>query len=56
MGNILTESDFIWQDASESWAISVDFISIIVLPIVGNAAEHAGAIVFAFKNKLVINA
>ncbi|OVA02686.1 Sodium/calcium exchanger membrane region [Macleaya cordata] len=42
------------EDASESWRISVSFISIIVLPIVGNAAEHAGAIIFAFKNKLDI--
>lgn len=41
------------QDASESWGLSVSFISIILLPIVGNAAEHAGAIIFAFKNKLV---
>jgi Ca2+/H+ antiporter len=24
-----------------------------LLPIVGNAAEHAGSIIFAFKNKLV---
>lgn len=31
----------------------MSFISIIVLPIVGNAAEHAGAVIFAFKNKLV---
>ncbi|GMI81056.1 cation exchanger 3 [Hibiscus trionum] len=43
------------EDASESWGISVSFISIILLPIVGNAAEHAGAIVFAFKNKLDIS-
>jgi len=41
------------QDASNSWGISVSFLSIILLPIVGNAAEHAGAIIFAFKNKLV---
>ena len=33
--------------------LSVSFISIILLPIVGNAAEHAGAILFALKNKLV---
>jgi hypothetical protein len=33
--------------------LSVSFISIILLPIVGNAAEHAGAIIFALKNKLV---
>lgn len=42
------------EDASESWGISVSFISIILLPIVGNAAEHAGAVIFAFKNKLDI--
>ncbi|KAJ4978892.1 hypothetical protein NE237_009672 [Protea cynaroides] len=42
------------EDAAESWSISVSFISIILLPIVGNAAEHAGAIIFAFKNKLDI--
>ncbi|XP_052174086.1 vacuolar cation/proton exchanger 3-like [Diospyros lotus] len=43
------------EDASESWGLSVSFISIILLPIVGNAAEHAGAITFAFKNKLDIS-
>ncbi|CAJ2650405.1 unnamed protein product [Trifolium pratense] len=32
---------------------TVSFLSIILLPIVGNAAEHAGAIIFAFKNKLI---
>ncbi|XP_010505433.1 PREDICTED: vacuolar cation/proton exchanger 1 [Camelina sativa] len=43
------------ETASESWNLSVSFISIILLPIVGNAAEHAGAIIFAFKNKLDIS-
>ncbi|KAJ8898911.1 hypothetical protein K2173_008404 [Erythroxylum novogranatense] len=42
------------EEASDSWGLSVSFISIILLPIVGNAAEHAGAIIFAFKNKLDI--
>ncbi|XP_024967076.1 vacuolar cation/proton exchanger 3-like isoform X1 [Cynara cardunculus var. scolymus] len=42
------------EEASTSWGISVSFISIILLPIVGNAAEHAGAVIFAFKNKLDI--
>ncbi|WOK92503.1 vacuolar cation/proton exchanger 1a-like isoform X2 [Canna indica] len=42
------------EDASESWGIPVSFISMILLPIVGNAAEHAGAIIFSFKNKLDI--
>ncbi|XVE62041.1 hypothetical protein DITRI_Ditri06bG0087100 [Diplodiscus trichospermus] len=43
------------EDASDSWGISVSFISVILLPIVGNAAEHAGAIIFAFKDKLDIS-
>ncbi|GFZ01600.1 cation exchanger 3 [Actinidia rufa] len=40
------------EAASDSWGISVSFISVILLPIVGNAAEHAGSIIFALKNKL----
>ncbi|GAB2274464.1 hypothetical protein Dimus_009234 [Dionaea muscipula] len=43
------------EDASSSWGISISFLSIILLPILGNAAEHAGAIIFAFKNKLDIS-
>ncbi|GLT55730.1 hypothetical protein SLA2020_288250 [Shorea laevis] len=43
------------EAASESWGISVSFISIILLPIIGNAAEHAGAITFAYRNKLDIS-
>ncbi|PPS12415.1 hypothetical protein GOBAR_AA08222 [Gossypium barbadense] len=43
------------EDASYSWGISVSFNSMILLPIVGNAAEHAGAIIFAFKDKLDIS-
>lgn len=42
-----------FQGASESWNIPVAFISVILLPIVGNAAEHASAIMFAVKDKLV---
>jgi len=42
------------EPTSKSWGLSVSFISIILLPIVGNAAEHAGAIIFALKNKLDI--
>jgi len=42
------------EPTSKSWGLSVSFISIILLPIVGNAAEHAGAILFALKNKLDI--
>ncbi|XP_056172648.1 vacuolar cation/proton exchanger 3 [Syzygium oleosum] len=43
------------ESASASWGLSVSFLSIILLPIVGNAAEHAGAVIFAFKNKLDIS-
>lgn len=43
------------EAASTSWGISVSFLCIILLPIVGNAAEHAGAIIFAYKNKLDIS-
>ncbi|KAI3682828.1 hypothetical protein L1987_83125 [Smallanthus sonchifolius] len=42
------------EAASTSWGMPLSFISIILLPIVGNASEHAGAIIFAFKNKLDI--
>lgn len=41
------------QGASDSFNIPVAFISVILLPIVGNAAEHASAIMFAMKDKLV---
>ncbi|KAK1357155.1 Vacuolar cation/proton exchanger [Heracleum sosnowskyi] len=43
------------EDASDSWGIPVSFISIILLPIVGNAAEHVGSVIFALKNKLDIS-
>lgn len=33
--------------------VPVAFISVILLPIVGNAAEHVSAIMFAVKDKLV---
>ncbi|XP_062218905.1 vacuolar cation/proton exchanger 1c-like [Phragmites australis] len=42
------------EEASESLGIPVRFVSVILLPSVGNAAEHAGAIIFAFKNKIDI--
>ncbi|KAK4851343.1 hypothetical protein QYF36_014303 [Acer negundo] len=43
------------QGASASWGIPISFISVILLPIVGNAAEHASAIMFAMKDKLDIS-
>ena len=43
------------EAASESWNMPVAFISVILLPIVGNAAEHPNAIMFAMKDKLDIS-
>lgn len=40
------------EGASVALNMPVAFISVILLPIVGNAAEHAGAIIFAMKDKL----
>uniref|UniRef100_A0A3Q7J9Z7 Vacuolar cation/proton exchanger n=1 Tax=Solanum lycopersicum TaxID=4081 RepID=A0A3Q7J9Z7_SOLLC len=42
------------EGASDSMNMPVSFISVILLPIVGNAAEHASAIMFAMKDKLDI--
>ena len=42
------------EGAAESVGIPASFISVILLPIVGNAAEHASAVMFAMKNKLEI--
>ncbi|KAH6785400.1 hypothetical protein C2S51_037855 [Perilla frutescens var. frutescens] len=43
------------EGASVAMNIPVAFISVILLPIVGNAAEHAGAVMFAIKDKLDIS-
>ncbi|KAL5794385.1 hypothetical protein ACOSP7_002979 [Xanthoceras sorbifolium] len=43
------------EGASVALKIPVAFISVILLPIVGNAAEHAGAVLFAMKDKLDIS-
>ncbi|KAF9580240.1 hypothetical protein BGW38_003191, partial [Lunasporangiospora selenospora] len=37
---------------SETWKISPTFIGLILLPIVGNAAEHVTAVSVAMKNKM----
>ena len=34
--------------------IPMPFLVTIVLPIVGNAAEHASALIFAWKNRMEI--
>ncbi|XP_028753052.1 vacuolar cation/proton exchanger 3-like [Neltuma alba] len=43
------------EGASEDLKIPVPFISVILLPTVGNATEHVGAIIFAVKDKLDIS-
>ena len=43
------------QGAADSWNVSDVFIGTIVLPIVGNAAEHASAVIFAMKNRMEIS-
>eukprot|EP00516_Mucochytrium_quahogii_P003694 CAMPEP_0203745924 /NCGR_PEP_ID=MMETSP0098-20131031/1520_1 /ASSEMBLY_ACC=CAM_ASM_000208 /TAXON_ID=96639 /ORGANISM=" , Strain NY0313808BC1" /LENGTH=474 /DNA_ID=CAMNT_0050633849 /DNA_START=447 /DNA_END=1871 /DNA_ORIENTATION=- len=37
-----------------SWGLANEFIGIILIPVVGNAAEHASAVVFAYRNKMDI--
>ncbi|KAG1520270.1 hypothetical protein G6F52_007823 [Rhizopus delemar] len=36
----------------DSWGLNETFVGLIILPIVGNAAEHLSAITFALKNKM----
>ena len=40
------------ESAASAMGLSKVFIAAILLPIVGNASEHAGAVIFAMKGKL----
>ncbi|KAF9142713.1 hypothetical protein BG015_000696 [Linnemannia schmuckeri] len=40
------------EGLSKSWGLTHTFIGLILLPIVGNAAEHATAVTVAMKNKM----
>jgi Ca2+:H+ antiporter len=40
------------EPAVESLGVSKRFVGLILVPIVGNAAEHASAVAFALRNKL----
>ncbi|KAG2499533.1 hypothetical protein HYH03_002479 [Edaphochlamys debaryana] len=42
------------RGASSSLGVPMPFLTTILLPIVGNAAEHASAVVFAYKNRVEI--
>ncbi|KAK4521722.1 uncharacterized protein ATC70_004256 [Mucor velutinosus] len=40
------------EQVVEQWHISETFVGLILLPIVGNAAEHVTAVTVAYKNKM----
>lgn len=40
------------EDVTKIWHISETFVGLILIPIVGNAAEHLTAVTCAFKNKM----
>jgi len=43
------------EGAAEDLGVPILFLSGILVPIVGNAAEHAAAIIFAYRNKMEIS-
>ncbi|MCM3716294.1 calcium/proton exchanger [Alkalihalobacillus oceani] len=43
-----------FEEVAETFGWTELFIGVIIVAIVGNAAEHASAIIFAFKNKMDI--
>ncbi len=40
------------EEVTQQWGMNVSFVGVILLPIVGNAAEHATAVTVAMKNKM----
>ena len=40
------------EPMAESAGLSKTFVGIILVPIIGNAAEHSSAIIMAYKNKM----
>jgi Ca2+:H+ antiporter len=42
-------------EASKQLKVPMPFLTTIVVPIVGNAAEHASALIFAVKNRMEIS-
>jgi len=40
------------EGAAEAWDVSPTFVGFVILPIVGNAAEHSTAILFAWRCKM----
>jgi Ca2+:H+ antiporter len=40
------------EGATKSWGLGEAFVGFVVLPIVGNAAEHSTAVAMAYKKKM----
>jgi Ca2+:H+ antiporter len=40
------------EEVTKIWHISETFVGLILIPVVGNAAEHLTAVTCAFKNKV----
>lgn len=40
------------EEVTQAWGMNVSFVGVILLPIVGNAAEHATAVTVAMRNKM----
>eukprot|EP01004_Peranema_trichophorum_P006494 NODE_5314_length_1032_cov_23.238724_g4747_i0.p1 GENE.NODE_5314_length_1032_cov_23.238724_g4747_i0~~NODE_5314_length_1032_cov_23.238724_g4747_i0.p1 ORF type:complete len:263 (-),score=59.27 NODE_5314_length_1032_cov_23.238724_g4747_i0:244-921(-) len=52
---ICFESEFLvgtLEETSVKWGLSKAFIGVILVPIVGNVAEHATAVLMAYRNKM----
>jgi Ca2+:H+ antiporter len=43
------------SEASTQLHVPLPFLTTIIVPIVGNAAEHASALIFAAKNRMEIS-
>jgi len=43
------------DDFSKHWNVHSSFLTIIVIPIVGNACEHTTALIMAYKNKVNVS-
>lgn len=54
-GLIALESEFLVKSIQYvvyNWGLSEVFIGIIIIPIIGNAAEHGAAVIMAMKNRM----
>lgn len=40
------------EEATRTMGLSEFFVGIILVPIIGNAAEHSSAVLFAYKNRM----